>query len=243
MLAEIDGAPGYTVMQMPTDDLTILRGLIFDSYLSRILSLYPSLSRQFHDVGMSNYHTIADKVNHRELWPKRARILGPSAVERIRSLPFFMNLTKIMNIQGITGEDGSGWQEMYWRVVRPGSGDIGDFHADRWFWDLGHGIIPAGMRRIKIWIAIETSPGKSGLRVIPGSHLRTDWKYHGETDHTGVSKPKFDEDIESLDVLNLSTKPGDFIVFHDELIHSGMPNQSDTTRFSIEATLLVPDSN
>lgn len=240
MLAEIDGTPGYVIMQMPSDDLTALQKLIFDSYLSRILALYPSLSSQFYAAGMDRYHMNADKVDHRELWPKRARVLGPYAVENIKSLSFFQLLIKMLNIQSITGEDGSGWQEMYWRVVRPGSKDVGDFHADKWFWDFGHGKISPGMRRLKIWIAIETLPGKSGLRVIPNSHLRTDWKYHGEKDHTGVTKPKFDEDIDLLDIVNLPTKPGEFIVFHDELIHSGMPNQSDLTRFSIEATLLVP---
>jgi hypothetical protein len=243
MLAEIDGEPGYVVGQMPSDDFAVLQSLIFDSYLSRILSLYPELSCQFYTAGMKNYHLITDKVNHRVLWPKRARILGPAAVESIKLLKFFKRLTKELNIQGITGEDGSGWQEMYWRVVRPGNDDIGDFHADKWFWDLGHGEIAPGMRRLKIWIAIETQPGRSGLRVIPSSHLRSDWKYHGETDGSSVTKPKFDEDINTLDIMNLSTKPGDFIVFHDELLHCGMPNQSDSTRFSIEATLLVPSEH
>ena len=239
MLAQIDGKQGYVVEQMPSADLDILRKLIFDGFLSRVLTLYPSLSHEFYSAGLGNYHLLSDKVNHRELWPKRARLLGPHAVQTIQSLPFFKRLTQQLDILDITGEDGSGWQEMYWRIVRPGSQDIGDLHADKWFWDLGHGEVPAGIRRLKIWIAIETLPGKSGLRVIPESHLRTDWKYHGESDGSGVIKPKFDEDLAELNIVNVPTQPGNFIVFHDELIHAGMPNQSDSTRISIEATLLV----
>ena len=83
----------------------------------------------------------------------------------------------------ISAEDGSDWEEIYWRIVRPHEpSDVGPLYADRWFWDLGHGTIPTDKERVKVWIAIVAEPGLSGLRVVPGSHLR-DWRYHGEAGH------------------------------------------------------------
>jgi hypothetical protein len=227
---------------MNPDDTNVIRELIREQYLSRILSVYPSLSKQFYAKPLSQYHSLQTDVDHRELWPKRVRILGPNGVSKFKQLAFFKQLTKQLDIQGITGEEQSGWEEAYWRIVRPGDSDIGDFHADSWFWKMGHGQIESAYRRIKIWVAIETIPGKSGLRVLPGSHQNSDWRYHGEIDHTGIKKPVFDEDIDTLNIFNVSTNPGDFIVFHDDLIHAGMPNKSDSTRVSLEATLLVKKS-
>ncbi|XPF96182.1 phytanoyl-CoA dioxygenase family protein [Colwellia sp. RE-S-Sl-9] len=239
----IEQDQGFFVGAMSEGELKILRAFIRDQYLARLLMLAPKEVKHFYHTDMSNYHELSDKVEHRKMWPKNVRILGPNAFETILALPFFQTLKERLDIQAVATEEGCGWQEMYWRIVRPGNSDIGDYHADKWFWDLGHGTMPEGMRRLKIWIAIHVVKNKSGLCVIPGSHLKNDWKYHGEVDHTGIAKPKFDEDVSQLSIYDVPTQSGDFIVFHDGLIHRGMENKSDKTRVSLEATLLVPDLN
>lgn len=239
-ITQLDSGEGYFVASMSADELKIIRTLIREQYLARLLTVAPKQVKNFYQHEMADYHLLTDAVEHKTLWPKSARILGPHAFDTIFNLPFFQQLKADFNITAVATEEGCGWQEMYWRIVRPGATDIGDLHADRWFWDLGHGDMPDNMRRLKIWIAIETVPGKSGLRVIPNSQLKQDWKYHGEVDHTGITKPKFDEDVTELDIYSVPTNPGDFIVFHDDLIHGGMPNLSDKTRVSLEATLLIP---
>lgn len=240
MLNVINGPKGFFLDKMSTCDLLKLQAMIDDQFLSRINVLSPDYAEKFYQSGIKNYHLLSYEVQHQNLWPKKARILGPNAANKVTRLSFFKTLVDALGIKGVTSEDGSGWPEIYWRIVRPGNSDIGDYHADKWFWDLGHGEIPKGMKRLKIWIAIEVESGKSGLCVIPGSHLKTDWKYHGKVDHTGIAKPHFDEDVSQLNVFNVPTEPGDFIVFHDGLIHRGMENKSDKTRVSLEATLLVP---
>lgn len=239
-LSELEQGQGFFVGSMSAEELTVLRRFVKEQYLHRLLVQTPNLVKKFYQEDMDNYHMLADQIDHQNMWPKVARILGPSAVDVVKSLPFFRRLKNAFDIQSIATEEDCGWQEMYWRIVRPGSSDIGDYHADRWFWDLGHGSMPAGMRRLKIWIALDVVEGESGLLVIPDSHKRTDWAYHGEVDHTGITKPKFDEDVNQLNIFNVPTKPGDFIVFHDDLIHRGMVNKSNKTRVSMEATLFVP---
>lgn len=239
ILSSVDGDNGYYLGRLSNEELFEIKALIKEQYLARILCLEPSFSQSLNNVEMSQYHLVYQGENHRTLWPKSARILGPKAAASIKAMPFFRELERQLGSIDISGEDGSGWEEIYWRIVRPGTSDVGDFHADKWFWDFGHGTVDAGKRRIKIWMAIDTVPGKSGLRIIKNSHLKKDWLFHGEVDHTGKQKPKFDEPFENLNIENLETIAGDFVVFHDELIHAGMPNLSDQTRISLEATLLV----
>ncbi|WP_448249263.1 phytanoyl-CoA dioxygenase family protein [Thalassotalea agariperforans] len=238
----LNGKQGYFVSGMSSEELNTIKSLIEKQYSARILNEYKKHSFELDILPMNRYHLISESIEHKKLWPKSARILGPNAFETVTQLPFFQALKQQLNIKAVATEEGCGWQEMYWRIVRPGGSDIGDFHADRWFWDLGHGEMPEGMRRLKIWLAIDVVKGKSGLCVIPGSHLKHDWQYHGEVDHTGIAKPKFDEDISQLDILNVPMQSGDFIVFHDDLIHRGMVNHSDQTRVSLEATLLIPET-
>jgi len=237
----LENGAGFAVGSMSANELETIRTIIREQYLHRLLVQSPKQVHKFFNVPMTQYHQLSDLIDHRAMWPKTTRIVGPASMDRIKSLPFFKNLTDIFDIKALATEEGCGWQEMYWRIVRPGQSDIGDYHADRWFWDLGHGTMPDGMRRIKIWMAIEVVEGESGLLVLPESQKRTDWAYHGEVDHTGIAKPKFDEDISQLNIYNVPTKSGDFIVFHDDLIHRGMANESTETRISLEATLLIPE--
>jgi len=236
----IDGQSGYFIAEMTNNELLSIKRLVEDQYYTRILSEQSQQSSVISSMPMNQYHLHSEQVDHQSLWPKKARILGPNAVDTIKTLPFYKTLVDKLGVVEISGEENSGWQEIYWRIVRPGNSDIGELHADKWFWDLGHGVLASNKRRIKIWIALETSAGQSGLRVAPGSHLDPNIKYHGEVDHTGIAKPKLDEAESSLDIMNLVTNPGEFVIFHDELIHGGMVNQSNETRVSIEATLLIP---
>ncbi|MGJ8692768.1 MAG: phytanoyl-CoA dioxygenase family protein [Thalassotalea sp.] len=238
-LKNIDNPQGYVVAAMSPAELLTIRKLIKEQYLARLLMLAPNEVKHFYQTEMANYHQLDHLIDHQKMWPKTTRVLGPNAFDTITELPFFKTLKQQLNIKAVATEEGCGWQEMYWRIVRPGNSDIGDFHADRWFWDLGHGDMPEGMRRLKIWLAVDVVQGQSGLCVLPGSHLKHDWQYHGEVDHTGIAKPKFDEDLAKLTIFNVPTQSGDFIIFHDDLIHRGMVNNSQQTRISLEATLLI----
>ena len=122
--------------------------------------------------------------------------------------------------------------------MRPGAkNDIGPLHADAWYWQLGHGVIPPNMKRIKVWVALFCEPNLNGLRVVPYSQKR-EWKYHSEH-RDGFSKPQIDEDESQLDIRLVPTKPGDTIVFHDNLLHGGALNNGQHTRVSLEFTIFV----
>src|SRR5207237_2067808 len=127
-------------------------------------------------------------------WPKYSRVLPKDAISIIRKMDFICQLEADFGKIKIADEESLGWENIYWRLVRPGSVDFGTIHSDRWFVELGYygaEINDTDYERVKIWVAINTTVGKNGLLVIPSSHQKNDWKWHGE-DRNGLKKPVID---------------------------------------------------
>lgn len=243
LLNEINDGAGFFLANMTASDLSQLRRLVTEQFLHTIQCVAPGYVALYQEAGLANYHQVhqAAHFEHGNVWRKSARVFGPMAVEQVEQLSFFKKLKQSLGDFLISDEEGFGWPGIYWRLVRPGNSDIGPVHADKWFWDLGHGDMPgepAEYYRLKIWMSLHSEPGKSGLRVVPESQKSDAWRFHGE-DRGGMMKPVLDEKEEDLDLVGLPLGPGGFVVFHDKLLHGGMPNLGDDSRVSLEFTMLV----
>lgn len=242
-IKSIRGKEGYTTeLSLAKDELEILRKMIRIQWLYRIQLLSPEHVKKFDDIGIERYHEFAKLLDHTSVWPTYARTLPRESVSVVREMPFFKRLEKEFGTVGIGDEQDFGWSNIYWRLVRPGKDDTGSLHADRWFWDLFEyrgGPPSYPHERLKIWIAIYTVPGKNGLLVVPGSHLKKDWKWHSEIRYN-QKKPVIDEPAEKLNIKLLPTEAGRAVVFHDDLLHGGSENLAATTRVSVEFTLFIP---
>lgn len=229
-----------TQLAMSSAELAEFRGLITEHWLSRIAELYPAeIVAKFREAGLSRYHELADLVDHKALWPKKARLLPEQAVNRIRDMSFIQALTAEFGPFGISNEEEIYPEEIYWRIVRPAAAsDIGPLHADAWFWALGHGKMPPDTVRVKVWIPVYSEPGMNGLKVLPGSH-RQNWPYYGEA-RDGSVKPQADFDQSAVPMQLLNIEPGTLVVFNDRLLHGGALNSAQTTRVSAEFTMFVP---
>lgn len=238
--SDIDSDQGFhTKYKFSDTELELVRGLIFDQWLSCLAKEAPEHAKDFETLGMERYHELSHVVPHAKMWGKLARILPAESAKKFRTTSLIKNLETEFGTFEITDEDNVGHEEIYWRIVRPeAAGDIGPLHADRWFFEFGEKEIPSDKRMVKVWCAIYCQPGKSGLRVLPGSH-RKEWKHHGER-RDGFIKPVFDEDEKTLDMKTLITEPGQAIVFNDLLLHGGIPTTGDKTRVSIEFAMFVP---
>lgn len=234
----LTGVDGYvTGLSFSPQELDMVRELVKAQFLERISVRNSSVNPVFKKNEMDRYHEYSHLLDHDSLWPKAARILDMSAVEKIRGTSLFNKLEEEFGVFAISDEDNIGHEEIYWRLVRPNSPtDVGPLHADAWFWDLGHGQTPAGAQRVKVWISLYSEAGKNGFQFVPGSHQR-EWKYHGVHKH-GIIKPQIDEDLTSLDRAIFNGKPGDAIVFHDRLLHGGIIGGT-TTRVSLEFTIFA----
>ncbi|BDX07768.1 phytanoyl-CoA dioxygenase family protein [Planctobacterium marinum] len=241
LLRELNTDNGYLVANISMPDYQHILTLITEQYLHVLQMVCPHKVKQFHAEPINQYHKIyqPEDFDHASTWSKNARLLGPSAVKSMLSGAIGTQLNRLFGDYLLADEENMGWPGIYWRLVRPGNTDIGSVHADKWFWDLGHGDMPTGYTRVKLWMSVCTVLGSSGLQVVPHSQHSDDWKYHGEW-RNGMQKPVLDEDLQSLNLVSVETQPGDCIIFHDKLLHGGMINSSDETRVSLEFTILTP---
>ena len=116
------GENGFTTrLAMSPVELAEFRGLITEHWLARIGEQYPAPAvAQFRDAGLEKYHRLADRVDHKGLWPKTARLLPEAAVARIRRMDFMRTLAAEFGDFGISNEEEIHPEEIYWRIVRPG---------------------------------------------------------------------------------------------------------------------------
>ena len=229
----------YTGFKLEQNEVELAKNFIKEQWISVIRTHEPSLWKQFAKIGIERYHELAHLLNHKSIWKKSNRIFSKEAVEAVRSMSIIKNIEKAYGPVIIVDEENIGYEEIDWRLVRPNHlEDVGLLHADDWFLQLGHGVMPPSeMKAIKVWVALCCEPGFNGLKVVPNSHKR-EWRYHGELCH-GFIKPKIDENEKNLLVELLNTSSGDVIVFHDRLLHRGATNRGKYCRISMEFMLFV----
>jgi hypothetical protein len=242
MLSEVEGPKGYSLqLKLAPGDRDVLEKAIRNQYLSRIRQDAPDHIEWFENNSIYDYHLGCKRLEHNRLWGKKSRTFSADVVSMIKSLDFMSVLAKEFGRFEISGESGFEKEEIYWRLVRPREKeDVGPVHADQWFWNLGNGATPAGVQRVKVWIAVMTEAGRNGLKIVPGSH-RHEWQWHGEF-RDGIMKPVFDQDPETIGLELPEFTPGQAIVFNDRLLHVGAVNSGDKTRVSIEFTLFTHPS-
>lgn len=237
--ARIEGAEGFNVgLSLSPDELTMVRLLIRAQWLSQIERFSPGHVATFRDLPIDRYHEKSSILPHDEIWRKINRIWPADFVKKFRETSLVKRLEQEWGVFGISDEENLGYENIYWRLVRPGrNGDIGSLHADKWFWDLDKVVMPPNTGRVKVWIAIHCEPGMTGLRVVPGSHKK-EWAYHG-FDRDGRAKPQLDVPESELDLFICPTRPGESVVFNDQLLHGGAAHNGALTRVSMEFTMFV----
>lgn len=238
----IDGVFGqqgyYLGLNLSENELDTIRKEIREQWLGRIAKLDSNVADRAKNLEMFDYHLISAALQHSSIWPKAERVLPCKSVKKIRTMRFMQQLEKAFGPFTVSDEEDLGREEMYWRLVRPHeASDVGPVHADSWFWELGHGVMPKNKIRIKVWIAIFVESGMSGLRVVPHSHLKQ-WSYHGEQKH-GFIKPVIDEEEHELALELLPLQPAEMIIFNDALLHGGGVTEGNRTRVSLEFTIFA----
>lgn len=220
-------------------ELKQILSFIEAQWLAQIATVSSEYIDVFRERGIARYHELAHLIDHSAIWRKPVRIFSREVVSKIKEMSMLQQLANIYENIEIVDHENIGYEEIYWRLVRPNApGDVGSFHADAWFSELGHGKIPSqGRKAVKIWVSICSEPGLNGLQVVPYSHKKK-WRYHGEEKH-GFIKPQIDEPIETLNPVLLKTPPGNAVAFNELLLHTGAVNRGSLTRVSIEFMLFV----
>lgn len=239
----VNGKDGYVFMRslLQKEELHRIRQMIRKQWLHHIQDVSPNEAPSFADLDVDCYHERAHLLDHHSIWSKKERTLSAADVKEFRAMSLFRTLESEFGKFAIADVEKNGWEEIYWRLVRPNEPmDVGPLHADKWFWDVLHQPMMTGTERIKIWIAIYCEPGLSGLNIAPGTHLH-DYPYHAEL-RNGIQKPRIDVAESHFKLQLFDSSPGDAILFHDKLIHGGAVTKGNLTRINLEFTLLVSPS-
>ena len=240
---EINNYPGFTQqLKLNKNELEDLKNAIFDQWREKIKVTSKQIDEliSIKKIKIRNYHEISEKINHSKLWNKKSRILPKEFYIKFINSRFFHNLENLFGTIEISDEESLGYGNIYWRLVRPyKTEDVGPYHRDSWFWELNKNFPKPNypFKRIKVWIAIETEIGKSGLLVEKNSHKRKDINWEGQLRH-GIIKPVLLDKKDSFKMSLVDTSPGDTIIFNDDLIHGGAINYGSKTRVSTEFTIL-----
>jgi hypothetical protein len=238
--------PGYTLdYKIPASDLAVLRELVTEQFLSNIASIDEELVAKFEKAGIDRYHDLSSLIEHEKAWPKLRRCLPQSSCERIKKLSFWKTIERDfapfkLGPVVYEKEIDYGRDEMYWRIVRPDQkDDVGTLHADRWFHEsmgIRKRVFPANGNALKLWLAIYVEKGLSGLAFVENSH-KQQWDYKSvEIENT--SKPRLGVDEDKIATNLLPTASGDIIIFNEDIVHIGAINKSNSTRISLEVTLI-----
>jgi len=242
---QIFGDKGFsTDIQLSAEDLSLFRNEIQNQWLNVIHKNHPEIYDEAEQLGIENYHLISDKINHQKIWPKNSRVLPLKSVEKIKTLSFMSVLKEELGDFSISDiydtHQHYGEPEIYWRLVRPHAlGDVGPLHKDKWFhgaFNSGYGMFSEEESTVKMWVPLFCEPGKNGLAIAKGSHLK-EWKYHIEY-RDGIPRPVPDEDLSAAGATLIPTEPGNAILFNGGILHGGVLNQGNKTRVSTEITLV-----
>jgi hypothetical protein len=219
------------------DGFSIVRNTSLREYCESLFVTHISnvAGVQFNDIDAAA--ESASKSLHEKLKEKNARLLSQ---EHSKGLFRFLQEVGFINYPGIfvTDEEDKGFPNFYWRVVRANqTNDVGPVHADKWFWDLGHGSFPKGFERVKVWVPILQDNNDPSLLVLPGSH-KLEFSYGYRLDQSLKKKPFFSGEGVLSQLISAPVKTGDAIIFNDKLLHGGKATSS--TRISIEWTFGCP---
>lgn len=222
---------GYFFLEKLTDeDYDLIMSLIESRY-NEVLRKHCIIVEDYAPV--TEYMHVENKLQHELVWTKTNRLLTESQVKTFQTLKLFEEIGFIMGRFNVSDEEGLGYPNIYFRLVRPNEpSDVGPPHADSWFWELAGK--PTG-ERFKVWIPLWPAEGEPAFKFIPGSHMRKDVYGYQSVIRNGQIKPQ----ILGMNLDHNYSYHGHTarfpILFHDDLIHGGNLTRN-SLRISVEFT-------
>ena len=236
---------GYFISRINERDHII----IFDLIKSHFEDILEKNNLNSKNINFDNYLNSIDKEKHSKLLIKKNRILSQNYFDEfVKQVSLIKKIKSLYNDITITDEENLGYGNIYWRLVRPHPyKDVGPFHKDKWGWDLSnYKIDNTKYQRFKIWISI-IGKDRLGFRFVKNSinnNYNFITKEHSKKSSFSFRNLVFDEKNLSKDeIISLKGEKGTFIMFNDELLHTGEILHNNSVRLSIEFTLLLPVIN
>lgn len=229
-------------------ELKRIQQLIHEHIRARLAVLSPDAADLVASTPLERYHEISDTVekslsksgSHAALFSKSGRILLKNDVEEIKLMSVFKYLTDIFGDYYLSDEENVGWEQICFRMVRPNRReDVGALHRDDWFWQYYKYDLPSNVGRTKLWTQICGNTAEAGLILVPGSHLTPGGFEAINRDGKLVFVSQVDP---SLPLRRFTGDLGEPVLFNYFNLHSGSINRGESTRVSIEFTIMYNQS-
>lgn len=216
---------GYSIVD--STDLTSVASRLVLLHISEATNQkFDSLESAAEAIILNNFSKFKDKP---------ARIFPKRIAEEFRRHLEHHRYVSTANEDFVTDEEGLGYENIYWRLVRKNSSsDVGPVHADRWFWELGESPFPNSHTRVKVWMPLIQDDESPSLMILPESQGK-DFSYDYRLDSFGKKKPVFSDDLVTSEMISAPVRVGEAIVFHDSLLHGGKATCKN--RLSLEFTI------
>jgi hypothetical protein len=214
-----------------------IRELIKQHIVETARELSPRTADAIAGADLDHYHLTSRGIDHSKLLSKRGRILPKAAVDTIKQMSFFDYVRGAMGPFYLSDEEGIGYEQICFRVVRPNQReDVGSLHRDSWFWEYYGFHRPNGIGRGKVWVAVHGEPGLAGLLLAPGSQ-KIPAPYRTETVNGKLGfVPDFD--INSVGLQRYCGGLGEPVMFNYDTLHVGSLNRAEQCRVSFEITIM-----
>jgi hypothetical protein len=225
-------------------ELRRIQQIIGEHVRSRVAALSPEAADLVSSLPLERYHEISDRVekmisekgSHASIFSKAGRILSKQDVDELKAMSVFKYLSDIFGDYYLSDEENVGHEQVCFRMVRPNRReDVGALHRDDWFWQFYGYDLPASIGRTKLWTQICGNTAEAGLILVPGSHL-----VPGGFDAVNKNgKLTFVSKVDpSLPLQRFVGQLGQTVMFNYHNLHTGSINRGDTTRVSIEFTIM-----
>jgi hypothetical protein len=231
-------APGFYASKLTIPDKTFFRQAVLTSYKSLISKFYPNVMGDYLN-SPEHYHMFANDKIHKLAFTQKNRTFSRETSNNVLELQIFKSIFSRYPATIFSDWESKSHPDFIWRVIRPGPVDLSPIHSDMWFWEAGLGRMPkfGEYTRVKGWVPILNEVGQSGLSVFPGSQEKM-YKPRLQM-RDGILKPVVDQRLFEGKMENLVLQYGDIVFFHDNLIHGGF-SEGTNTRFSLEFTMMIP---
>lgn len=240
---------GYCVVRLSDDRLRRhLLDLAVVRVRERLAAAHPETQGAPLDPGL--YHMVSERLgsDHSGMFPKAARVYEWDAISELFEAEIMRPLASALGpleplspARMRTARNPDPEPEVYFRLVRPHRPeDAVHPHVDAWT----HGPLGIEEANVKVWLPLLGCEPGAGFRLMPGSH-RIPFKHETEllkTKDSPFNIQKLSPDQEyHLEEVPLA--PNEILLFHRRVLHGGMLNLNEQTRYSAETTVLVMDAS
>lgn len=225
---------GYVVLK------GFLDARVVNAVRSEAEAISERLVRRFHEAGLYDEAGTALPFDRR-LVPVYQKLgtLAPrlfnQELHTAGFFDFFFNKDLLDLVEGFLGHEVRLYPNYYLRPKMPGD----DAFRVLWHQDAAYtdsyksGGNVEVLRTVNCWASLVPARHANGcMQFIPGTHRLGLVPYTKQEHYLEIDRAHLDPHLPRA--IDIETDPGDVVLFHNMLYHQGLPNQTETIRWSID---------